>query len=495
MGMPSSVHELKTLVLSFHPIVAIETVEEERARDLIRLACADLGLPIFEWSLLSGLRRRGEGPMLHKTQEPLAMLRHIQGLTVEAVFLLKDLPRHLSDPAAARQLRELGQKFARSSSTLVLTGESVRLPPEVEHQAVYYPLRLPHRDELKRVLEATVQSLRRNRSLRIDLRPGELADVLRALSGMTLNQARQAIAFAILEDGKLDSSDIGKILERKAKALREGGLLEYFAPQDNSYQLGGFRNLRKWLQRAAAGFSEEAAKLNLSPPRGILLTGVQGCGKSLAAKTIARDWQLPLLKLEAGRLYDKYIGESEKNFRKASDAAESMAPSVLWIDEIEKGFAAQGGDMDGGLSRRLLGSFLTWLQEKRRDVFVVATANDISALPPELMRKGRFDEVFFVDLPDGDERKAILRIHLALKKQDHSRFDLASLTEASEGFSGAELEQAVISGLYRALHVKRPLDTPILLEELGQTVPLSSSRREEIERLREHARRRFVPAN
>jgi SpoVK/Ycf46/Vps4 family AAA+-type ATPase len=225
-----------------------------------------------------------------------------------------------------------------------------------------------------------------------------------------------------------------------------------------------------------------------------MIVGVQGCGKSLAAKVIAREWQMPLLKLDAGRLYDKYVGESEKHLRRALASAESMAPVVLWIDEIEKGMAPSGGgDADGGLSRRLFGSFLTWLQEKRADVFVVATANDLSALPSELLRKGRFDEIFFVDLPDTSEREAILRIHLSLRKQDPERLDLARIVAAADGFSGAELEQVVIVSLLRALQEHRQLDTQLLLDELAATVPLSVSRREDIERLRALARERFVP--
>jgi SpoVK/Ycf46/Vps4 family AAA+-type ATPase len=223
-----------------------------------------------------------------------------------------------------------------------------------------------------------------------------------------------------------------------------------------------------------------------------MLVGVQGCGKSLAAKVIARQWQLPLLKLDAGRLFDKYVGESEKNFRRAIGTAEAMAPAVLWIDEIEKGMAQGGGENDGGLSRRLFGSFLTWMQEKTAEVFVVATANDISALPPELLRKGRFDEIFFVDLPQAGERQAILGVHLRLRRQDPARFDMARLATASEGFSGAELEQAVVSALLRALQAQRPLDTELVVDELGATVPLSVSRREDVERLRAFARERFV---
>ncbi|HKJ25457.1 MAG TPA: AAA family ATPase, partial [Myxococcota bacterium] len=311
---------------------------------------------------------------------------------------------------------------------------------------------------------------------------------------LTLNQARQAVAYAALEDGRFSREDLARIVERKARLIQDSGLLEYFPPRDNAFELGGFARLGEWLERAEQGFTAEARALGLAPPRGLLLAGVQGCGKSLAAKVIARRWGQPLLKLDAGRLYDKYVGESDKNLRRALALAESMAPAVLWIDEIEKAFGAGGdGDVDGGLSRRIQGHLLTWLQEKSSAVFVVATANDVFALPPELMRKGRFDEIFFVDLPRPDERRTIFEIHLRGRGQDPVAFTLDDLVLASEGMSGAEIEQAVVAGLYRALHAKQPLADAHLLAELDATVPLSRSRREDVSRLRALAAERFVP--
>jgi SpoVK/Ycf46/Vps4 family AAA+-type ATPase len=259
--------------------------------------------------------------------------------------------------------------------------------------------------------------------------------------------------------------------------------------------LGGFQGLKAWLNRAQVGFSPEAKQLNLQPPKGILIVGIQGCGKSLAAKAIAHTWQMPLLKLDAGRLYDKYIGESEKNFRQAIRLAESMAPSILWIDEIEKSLGSSSNESnDGGLSQRMFGSFLTWMQEKSKEVFVVATANDISRIPPELLRKGRFDEIFYVDLPDKGDRHTILTIHLAQHHQEAHRFDLNQIVQASEGFSGAELEQVVITALYEALYRKSPLDTELIIQAIQETIPLSVSRKEHLESLRAIAQDRFVSA-
>ncbi|MGZ8386519.1 MAG: AAA family ATPase, partial [Nitrospira sp.] len=389
------------------------------------------------------------------------------------------------------------------------------LPMDLDKIAVRLELKLPDRDELQSMLRSLLQSLGPRtparprstthvRSMLNSISAAKTADnspatqasdvILRALQGMTLHQARQVIAQCIVEHGSLSTGDVQTILQRKVQAIKDGGLLEYYPVEDNRFELGGFTNLKSWLDRAQVGFTAEAKALNLTPPRGIMLVGVPGCGKSLAAKAIAREWKLPLLKLDAGRLFDKFVGESEKNFRKAIEMAESLSPIVLWIDEIEKAMVAGGGSGDGdaGLSRRLFGAFLTWLQEKQQDVFVVATANNLSSLPPELLRKGRFDEIFFVDLPDDTERESIWKIHLGLRKQDSKAFDLSKIVSASDGFSGSEIEQAVVAALYRALHQKTPLTTDLLIEELTQTIPLSVTRREDIDALRQTAEGRFV---
>jgi len=490
---PTRAHDLRTLILSFHPVVVMETVEEQRVRSLLRSVSYELRLGFFEWTVTRGLSRVSSGTTFPGTAEPAHLLRHLEAFDEEAVFWLKDLTRHLEDPKLARHFREVAHRFGRSRSTLVLTGEGIELPPALDDVAARYELELPGHEELRDVLRHVVESLRARYPVRVDMLPAEIEELLRALAGMTLNQARQTLAYCLLEDGRLSPEDLARVVDRKAQLIREGGLLEYYPVADNHARLGGFDGLKAWLDRARVGFTPRARELNLTPPRGILIVGVQGCGKSLAAKFIAREWRLPLLKLDAGRLFDKYVGESEKNFRKALTLAESMAPVVLWIDEIEKGMAPTGsGESDGGLSRRLFGSFLTWMQEKRAEVFVTATANDLSQLPPELLRKGRFDEIFFADLPDAAEREAIFGIHLRRRKQDPDGFDRLRLVEASQGYSGAEIEQAVIAALYRALHAGRSLDTGLLLTELGHTVPLSVSRREDVQSLRHHARGRFV---
>ena len=509
MSLSVTIHDLQTLILSFHPIIVIETVEEERVHTLLKDATQDMNIPLFDWSLTQGLVRSPgtfEAPWVNEyappgtnkpsaigqTTEPLAVLKHIEDMTIKAVFWLKDFAKHLEEAEIARQFREVAQVFSQNRSALVLTGDDIQLPREVTHDAVFFNLKLPEREELTQMVTEVVRTLRHKHRTQVNLQASDRQALVQALSGMTLKQARQVLAYAALEDGQLTTQDVNRILQRKAQVIRAGGVLDYFPVTDNQRELGGFAGLKQWLARAQVGFTPQARALNLQPPKGILIVGIQGCGKSLAAKAIAQDWKMPLLKLDAGRLYDKYVGESEKNFRQAIALAESMAPTVLWIDEIEKSLGASSSDSDGGLSRRLFGSFLTWMQEKSQEVFVVATANDLSPIPPEMLRKGRFDEIFFVDLPDVQERGAILRIHLTRHHQQPNQFDLPVLLEAMEGFSGAEIEQVVIAALYRALYLQKPLDTTLLLAEIRSTIPLSVSRREHLQELRAIAKDRFV---
>jgi hypothetical protein len=493
MSHRASVHDLKSLVLSFHSLIAIETVEEERVRSLLHEVAVDLNLPMFEWSLTDGFHRFA-GAAIGETRDPLSALRHIESIAGhDAIYLLKDMAQHLTTPSIARPLRDLAQRLMSTRSAVVLTGDPIELPKDIEALAVRFKLELPDAEELRDLLRTVIDAISARQRVAVELRRDEAQQLIHALSGLTLNQARQVIAQAVVDDGKLDAADLQTVIRAKGEMIERGGILEFFPAEENAFQLGGFARLKDWLASARVGFTAEARALNLEAPKGILLVGVQGCGKSLAAKFVAREWQLPLLKLDAGRLYDKYVGESEKNFRKATTLAEAMAPVVLWIDEVEKVFAQGGsGEADGGLSQRLFGAFLTWLQEKEREVFVVGAANDLMSVPPELLRKGRFDEIFFVDLPTAEERANIFAIHLGLRKQDSSKFDLAALAAATEGFSGAEIEQAVVSALYRTLQRKQPLTEAAIVEAACSTVPLSQSRAEDIAEVRALGKR-FTP--
>ena len=493
MSHRQSVHDLRGLVRSFHSLIAVETVEEERVREIVREVATDLNVLLFEWSVTTGFRR-GYGGTVGNTFEALDMLKHIDDLKADAIYLLKDLAPHLSKPESCRALRELAEKMTHTQSAIILTGEPIELPRDIDDLAVRFELKLPDEAERRQAIRGVVDAMKARQPVHVDLSREDVGHLVQALAGLTLHQTRRVIAQAIIEDGKLSPLDIERVVRWKGEIIERGGMLEFFPAEEHQYELGGFARLKAWLERARIGFSAEAKAVNLAPPKGVLFVGVQGCGKSLAAKFIARQWQLPLLKLDAGRLYEKYVGQSEKNFRRATEVAEAMAPVVLWIDEIEKAFASgTSADADGGLSQRLFASFLTWLQEKKEGVFVVGAANDIGRMPPELLRKGRFDEIFFVDLPSSEERKQILEIHLRMRKQDPSAFDLGSLASATEGFSGAEIEQALIAALYAPLTSKALLTTEVDLDAVHATVPLSVTRREEIGRLREMARGRFTP--
>jgi AAA+ superfamily predicted ATPase len=493
MSHRQSVIDLRGLIRSFHSLIAIETVEEDRVKAILSEVATELNLPLFEWSVTTGFRR-GHGLAIGNTFDAFHVLQHIDDLRGDAIYLLKDLGPHLSKPEVSRLLRELVNKLAHSYSAIVVTGDPIQLPHDIDSMAVHFELKLPDETERRDVVRAVVDAMKARQQVRVDLSRDDVHRLLQGLAGLTVHQTRRVIAQAILEDGMLSSADIERVVRWKGEIIERGGLLEFFPPDENAFELGGFTRLKTWLEHARVGFTPEAKAVNLSPPKGVLFVGVQGCGKSLAAKFIAREWRMPLLKLDAGRLYEKYVGESEKNFRRATTVAEAMAPVVLWIDEMEKAFASgTSNDADGGLSQRLFASFLTWLQEKKEGVFVVGAANDLSKMPPELLRKGRFDEIFFVDLPSRSERVSIAAIHLRMRRQDPGAFDLSAIADATEGFSGAEIEQAVISALYRALHGKQPLTTDALVETARTTVPLSISRREDVARLREFAKGRFTP--
>ncbi|HEX8754058.1 MAG TPA: AAA family ATPase [Solirubrobacterales bacterium] len=488
--MSGGYEEFKTLVRSYHPVIAIDTVEEDRVERLLTRTAADLGVRLLEWSITSGLRGHGEEGPMYGTTDPSRALAELEESSQNAIYWFKDFTPHLGTGSVARQLRELTERMvdAHATTTLVLTGAGLQLPPDAVPDATYYVLPTPSEDEYGETIDWVLSSVAWRDNTQIDTSQLDKPALIQALSGMTLAQARQAIAYAALDNGRLGPEDIPGIVGMKAKAINEGGVLEYFPPEDGHRELGGFDGLKAWLADARMGFSEQAEAFNLAPPKGVLIVGVQGCGKSEAAKVIAHQWGLPLLRLDAGRLYGSLMGESERNFRRATSLAEALSPDVLWIDEIEKGFAPNSGDGDAGLSQRIFGSFLTWLQEKKREVFVIATANDLAKLPPELQRKGRFDEIFFVDLPGERARGEIWQIQLRAHNQDPGHFDLPGLVAASDGFTGAEIEQCVISSLYAALRTSQPPSTELLLAAIGSTVPLSVTRAADIDALRDRAR-------
>ncbi len=496
MGTQSSIHDLRMFVLSHHPLIVVPTLEEDRLDGICQSVAQQTRSAFYEWTVTSGLRRLDEPRSLPGTQDPQKLLQEIQRGTNGGVYVLKDFAPYLETAPIVRSFKEICQLFEKTRSTLILTGSSVEIPNDLRDLAIFYDLHLPNEEEVRNTLKSVLGSLRSRHSISIDIDEVEARNMVRMLKGMPLKQIRQMVTHAVMIDSKLSSTTLSRIAEQKAKTISATGLLDFYPLEELRVDLGGFENLKAWLERAKMGFSEKAKALNLTPPKGILLVGVPGSGKSLAAKYISKSWGLPLLKLDMSRLFDKYIGETEKNFRKATQMAESLSPIVLWMDEIEKAIQSGGGETgDSGIGSRLFGNLLTWLQEKKSDVFVVATANDLSRLPPELLRKGRFDEIFFVDLATTSERAKIFDIHLRIRKQNPDSFRISDLVAASEGFTGAEIEQAVIASFYRALHEDRAPTPEDILKEVSATVPLSVSRAEDIESLRRFAQGRFVPVS
>lgn len=499
-GPPAAgaVHELLTLVNSRYPAIALETDEEDRALAILDDVGYQLRLPVFDWTMTRGMVRRGSQDPMYRTADPAAALAGILEMRTEAIYVMRDLRSELGNAGTVRALRDVLDEFDRAPrrSTLVLLGASPELPSALQDSIATYPLGLPTDAEYRAMLASVASTLELQRSAQVQLSPLDQLEVAAALRGLTLDQAQRVLQHVATEDRLLHLGDLPRIADLKARALSAGGVLEYFPVDDGVAEIGGFDALQRWLDRARVGFTDEARAMNLPAPKGVLLTGVQGCGKSLAAKVIARQWKMPLIRLDAGRLYDKFVGESERNLRRALSVADSLSPAVLWIDEIEKALAQGSGEStDGGVSQRILGTLLTWMSERREGVFLVATANNLSGLPPELLRKGRFDELFFVDLPNDAERQAILTIHLRMRRQDPAALDLTPLVAATAGFSGAEIEQVVVGTLLSALHRRVAADTAAYVAEAQATVPLSRSRAEDIARLRAFAAGRFVPVS
>lgn len=482
-------NDLAVLLASQYPLLLVEAQEEQRLLDIIRQAADRLDLPVWTWSATRGLAKDGHHAQ-YQTIDPHVALEFVGDLSGPGVFVFADVHPLLSDALVIRRIKEVAQT-ARRGQTLVLTGPRNQVPPEIASLAHQWSLKPPDRDELHALVKRTLDTFAA-RSFPVVVNAVEVDQMVDALLGLTITEAERLVQREALRDGKISPADIPALRTAKAELLNSDGILELVEADVGTLEtIGGLNGLKSWLRLRRRVMISDDALPGLDPPRGVLLTGVPGCGKSLVAKTLAHTWGLPLVLLDPSRLYSKYIGESEQRLIAALATVEAMAPAVLWIDEIEKGLASSG-DGDGGVSRRLLGTFLRWMQERGGDVFMVATANDVSALPPELLRRGRFDEIFFVDLPGTDERAEILSIHLVKRGQDPNNFDLAPLVAGSEGFSGAELETVVVGALYRALADEGDLTTDNLMNELAGTVPLSVSRREDVASLRAWADGRAV---
>lgn len=487
--------ELEILIRAKYPIIYLLTWEEKRAEDAIGRVCSELERSLHTWSVTQGLRpplnRASSASALSSELEVLAQLHEAPEYTV---FVLRDYHPFMKDVRVIRLLRDLARRLRGKAQTLVILSPTLVLPSELEKDVTVVDFGLPDEREIGEMIDKAIEAVKDNPQVESRLSPEEREKLVKSASGLTLDEIESVLARSLVSKKHFD---LDTFLEEKKQIVRKSGLLEYYPAEEQISDVGGMELLKEWLGKRTESFSDKARKFGIPAPKGVLLLGVQGCGKSLIAKAIAAHWKLPLLKMDVGRIFGSLVGQSEENIRKAIKIAESVAPCILWADELEKGFAGVSGSgvSDGGTTMRVFATFLTWMQEKTKPVFIVATANDVSALPPEMLRKGRFDEIFFIDLPDAAEREQIFAIHLAKRKRDPKKYDLKALARASKGFSGAEIEQAVIGALYSAFDAGRDLTQEDLMAETQAAVPLSVMMEEEIDELRTWAQMRTRPSS
>ncbi len=490
--MESSVNDLELLVRSRVPIIIVETRDEPRALEVFKRLAIRTVQPVMCWSITAGLQRLDLDlqPQAH-AKEPGQVLGQIKATANAGIYVLLDFHPYLDDPAHVRMVKDIALGYGNASHTLAFVSHRCDLPGELQPFSARFQLSLPDKNALeKQIREEAKVWAKAHPGQKVKTDSRTLEQLLKQLGGLTASDAYRLIRNAIHDDGAITESDLPGVMRAKYSLLDQGGALSFELDTAKFADVGGLERLKRWLQQRRDVFLQHDGVLD--PPRGILLVGVQGGGKSLAAKAVAGLWELPLLRLDFGSLYNKFFGETERNLRSSLTAAEAMAPCVLWVDEIEKAIAS--GDYDSGTSKRVLGTLLTWMAERKAPVFLVATANRIDNLPPELIRKGRLDEIFFVDLPDAATRTRIFHIHLKKRGLTPDNFELSRLAERSSGFSGAEIEQAIVAGLYLARERDEPLKTDHLLTELGQTRPLSVVMAEQLAALRTWAAERTVPA-
>lgn len=485
---------LEVLIRASYPLVAVFSYEEDRVLEAIRAIAArlaeDSGKPrrLYVWSASQGLRDETGRPVAADSHgDPTAALVHLIENPENAIYVFLDMQRHFT-PVTTRLVRDAARAVRTTRKSVLFLLPFFQVPEELQKEVTLAVFQLPDRAHLEPVIQRLAAELAAA-GLPVELGPQATDALVRAAAGLTLNEAERALRRAAILQGRLNAEAAHLVVEEKTQLIRKTGLLEYYHHSESFRDVGGLENLLAWFQSRAPVFAGVARYAGLPQPKGVLLVGVSGCGKSLSARALAGAWGVPLLRLDIGRIFGPLVGSAEANMRRAIQTAEAVSPCILWIDEVEKGFAGLGAQGGGGVTERVFGYFLSWLQDKRSPVFVVATANDLARLPPEFMRQGRFDEIFFVGLPTPPEREAILRIHLAKRGRDPARFDVAALAAAAESFSGAELEQAVIAGLHRAFEAGRELETADLEAAMREISPLAKARPQEIRALEEWARR------
>ncbi|MCW2961047.1 MAG: ATPase central domain protein [Thermoleophilia bacterium] len=485
--------ELSRLIVSRFPLIYFDTREEERAERMLLVAAQQCGRRVWSWSASTGVTLIEEQRNDPATMAIIPALQRIAEQPGDDVFILRDAAQHITDSAVAERILRDIARVARL--TIVLLGPHGAIPDSLRSASASIDIPPPEPVLIAAHVRAVLAHAQQNHGAANDLTPKGFDQLVSALRGLSLDEVDQVLLHLIHDDGRIDDSEVRRAIDEKARILAHSGVLSLETPTFGMDWVAGFTEVKAWVGSRDKAFSPEAIAFGLQPPRGILLTGVPGCGKSFVAKALAHEWNMPLLRLDAGSLYDSFIGASERNLRNALATAGALAPSVLWIDELEKGFGGTGpSQSDGGLGYRLLGALATWMQERPAPVFLVATSNDVTKLPPELLRQGRFDEVFFVDLPDLPAREHSYRLQLARVRRDHTNFDCALLAAKAEGFSGAEIEQSVTNGLYAAFAAGRELSTEDIVGEIAATRPLSVLDPTTIARIRDWGARHARPA-
>lgn len=486
--------ELNILIQAQYPLIYLVTAEEDRAEKEIAVISQMKQQPrkLYVWTLTHGMVEHGQARTTqHNTISPEAAIEWTTRHKEPAIFVFKDLHPFKDSAAVTRWLRDAIASFQGTQKVIILMSPIQQIPIELEKEVVVLDFALPSLVELDRVLSQQLDKTRQNR-----LSNEGREKLLKASLGLTQDEAEKVYRKAQVKRGKITEAEVDIVLSEKKQLIRRNGILEFIEEDETIDAVGGLEELKGWLVQRSGAFSERARTYGLPQPKGMLILGVPGCGKSLIAKTTSRLWGLPLLRLDMGRVYDgSMVGRSEANLRGALKTAESISPAILFIDELDKAFSGAGsGDSDGGTSSRIFGSFLTWMQEKTSPIFVMATANRIEKLPGEFLRKGRFDEIFFVDLPTQSEREAVFRIHLSKRNRDLERFDLEQLSKVADGFSGAEIEQALIAAMYDAFAQNREFTQLDIIAAIKATLPLSRTMTEQVTALRDWARQRARPA-
>jgi SpoVK/Ycf46/Vps4 family AAA+-type ATPase len=493
--------EMEILIRARYPLLYVVSWEEARVMGDLNEIANRLGKRVYEWSINNGisryrnaLDRKPEGRK--GTKDPILAIKEVLEFNEPSIFAFKDFHAYMKENQVVRGLRDLAQALRNSYSTVVIVSPVTEIPPELEKELTIIDFPLPAKADLSALLQHIKSEVSTNPAYQIDLSPENEERLVEAAIGLTLNEAENVFAKTLVMTKRLTETEVPYIYAEKKQIIRKSGLLEYVDGIETIEGVGGLHRLKEWLAKRRLAFSREAREFGLPVPKGVLVLGVQGCGKSLCAKAVSSLWQLPLLRLDMGRIFSSYVGSSEENVRRAIRLAESVSPTILWIDEIDKGFSGTQSSSfsDSGTTARVFGTILTWLQDKQAPVFVIATANNVEILPPELLRKGRFDEIFFVDLPTESERAEIFAIHLAKRNRPPAKFDLVQLARASNGFSGAEIEQAVVSALFDAFEKHRDIETDMIILAVGETYPISVTMKEEIEHRRKWATGRTRPA-